>query len=160
SSRLVWVYKNRLEGALPVGTLTEVLTKLFFLLVGALWLLHVFGFDITAVWGALGVGGLAVALALQDTLTNFFAGFYVSIAGQVRIGDFIRLESGQEGYVADIAWRSTMLRTLSNNLVVIPNNKLAQSIVTNYHLPEKSILLAMKIGVAYDSDPSQVEQVL
>src|SRR5262249_15688498 len=76
------------------------------------------------------------------------------------IGDYIKLETGQDGYVDDIGWRSTTLRTLMNNLVVIPNNKIAQSIVTNFSLPERPIGCPLQIGVAYDSDPSQVERVL
>ena len=58
----------------------------------------------------------------------------------IRVGDFIRLETGQEGYVEDITWRTTRVKMLPNNMVVIPNNKLAQSIVTNYYLPEKGCL--------------------
>src|SRR5262249_20642217 len=142
------------------GTLTELLASLFFAIVGALALLHVFGIEITAFLTALGVGGLAVALALQDTLSNFFAWFYVSIAQPIRIGGFIKLVTRQDGYVSDIGWRSTTLRTLTHNLIVIPNNKLAQSIVTNYSLPDKGIGCPLQVGVAYDSDPSQVERVL
>ena len=127
---------------------------------GVLTLLRYLGIDITPFLTALGVGGLAVALALQDTLSNFFAGFYVSLARQIRVGDFIQLETGQRGYVTDIGWRSTTLRERSNNLVVIPNNKLGQSIVTNFHLPERRMAVSVQVGVALDSDLDQVERVL
>jgi len=160
SSRLVRVYGSRLEGALPMGTLMEVLAGLIVGLLGLLTLLDAFGVSIKPILGALGVGGLAVALALQDTLSNFFAGFYVSLARQIRLGDFIKLQSGELGYVIDISWRSTTLREQSNNLIVIPNNKLAQSIVTNYSLPEKRVASQVGVGVSYDSDPTRVEQVL
>jgi small-conductance mechanosensitive channel len=108
----------------------------------------------------LGVGGLAVALALQDTLSNFFAGFYVSVAGQIRVGDFIQLDSGQQGYITDIGWRSTTLRQRGNNLVVIPNNKLAQSIVTNYSLPEQRLVASVKILITYKAKTAEVERIL
>jgi len=161
SGRLLRVYSARLEGALPVGTLTEVLASLVIGILGFLTLLQqVFEVDIRAILAALGVGGLAVALALQDTLSNLFAGFYVSVARQIRIGDFIKLDAGQSGYVQDIGWRSTTLRELSGNLIFIPNNKLSQSIVTNYHLPERSLGIGITVPVTYDSDPSQVEQLL
>jgi small-conductance mechanosensitive channel len=78
----------------------------------------------------------------------------------VRVGDFIRLETGQEGYVDDITWRTTRIRMLPNNMVVIPNSKLAQSIVTNYYLPEKRMSLLVSIGVSYSSDPEKVERIL
>ncbi|MBZ5634339.1 MAG: mechanosensitive ion channel family protein [Acidobacteriia bacterium] len=161
SGRLVRVYSSRLEGALPVGTLTEVLASLIIGILGFLTLLQqVFEVDIRAILAALGVGGLAVALALQDTLSNLFAGFYVSVARQIRIGDFIKIDAGQSGYVQDIGWRSTTLRELGGNLIFIPNNKLSQSIVTNYHLPERSIGIGIAVPVTYDSDPSQVERLL
>jgi small-conductance mechanosensitive channel len=104
-------------------------------------------------------GGLAVALALQDTLSNLFAGFYVSLAGQVRVNDYVKLEGGEEDYVVDISWRSPSIRALANNLIIVPNAKLAQAIVTNYHLPEKRMSLLIPIGVDYESDPAHIDKV-
>jgi small-conductance mechanosensitive channel len=153
ASRLVRNY-------LPLGTLTEVLATLIVGAIGALTLLRSLGIDITPLLTALGVGGLAVALALQDTLSNLFAGFYISVAGQVRVGDLIQLETGQRGYVTDIGWRSTTLRERANNLVVIPNNKLSQSTVTNFHLPERRMTLSFQVSVSFDSDLNKVEQVI
>ena len=101
---------------------------------------------------ALGVGGLAVALALQDTLGNLFAGLQIVASKQVRPGDYLLLESGQEGSVTDIAWRYTTLRTQSNNLVVVPNAKLGQSIITNFQLPDQPLSVIIEFGVAYSSD--------
>ena len=161
SGRLVRVYSPRLEGALPVGTLTEVLAALIIWILGFLTLLQqVFEVDIRAILAALGVGGLAVALALQDTLSNLFAGFYVSVARQIRIGDFVKIDAGQTGYVQDIGWRSTTLRELGGNLIFIPNHKLAQSIVTNYNLPQRSLGVGIAVPATYDSDPSVVERLL
>ena len=158
---MVRAYSTRLEGALPVSTLTEVLAGLIIWILGLLTLLQqVFEVDIRAILAALGVGGLAVALALQDTLSNLFAGFYVSVARQIRIGDFVKIDAGQNGYVQDIGWRSTTLRDLSGNLIFIPNNKLAQSIVTNYNLPQRPVGLGITVPVTYDADPSQVERLL
>ncbi len=145
---------------LPVTTLTQNLASLAVATVGMLILLNTLGISVTPILTALGVGGLAVALALQDTLSNLFAGFYVSVAGQVRVGDYVKLDSGEEGYVTDISWRSTTLRALPNNLIVVPNAKLAQAIVTNFHLPEKRMSLLLPVGVSYDSDPEVVERVL
>jgi small-conductance mechanosensitive channel len=161
SGRLVRVYSTRLEGALPVGTLTQVLASLVVGILGFLTLLQmVFEVDIKAILAALGIGGLAVALALQDTLSNLFAGFYVSVARQVRIGDFVKVDTGQSGYVQDIGWRSTTLKELGGNLIFIPNNKLSQSIVTNYYLPERSVGVSITVPVMYSADPSQVERLL
>lgn len=160
ASRLVRYYGQRAGGGLPITTLTENLAGLSIGIVGVLIMLNLLGVPITPLLTALGVGGIAVALALQDTLSNLFAGFYMSLAGQVRPGDYIRLDGGQEGYVTDITWRSTTLRALANNLIIIPNAKLAQAIVTNFHLPEKRMGVTVTLRVGYDSDPDQVERVL
>ena len=103
---------------------------------------------------------MAVALALQDTLSNLFAGFYVSVAGQVRVKDYIKLNTGEEGYIEDITWRSTTIRSLGNNLIIVPNAKLAQAVVTNYYLPEKRISISVPVTVGSDSDPDRVERAL
>ena len=107
----------------------------------------------------LGVGGLAVALALQDTLSNLFSGFHIMLARQVKVGDFIKLESGEEGYVTDINWRTTKVKMLPNNVVLIPNSKLAQAIIVNYYLPDKETAVLVQAGVHYDSDLKKVEKV-
>src|SRR6266481_1282794 len=161
AGNLVRYYGSGVPGAMPVTTLTQNLAQLAVLIIGILFLMKELRLDITPMLTALGVGGLAVALALQDTLSNLFGGFYVAIAGQVRLGDYIKLNaSGEEGYVTDIGWRSTTIRTLDNSMIIVPNAKLAQAIVTNYHLPEKQMASKVQVGVSYGSDPEQIERVL
>ena len=145
---------------LPTTGLAYGMLRGAILLIGFLIILSVLGISIAPLLTALGVGGLAVALALQDTLANLFAGVHVLIERSIRVGDFIRLESGQEGYVDDITWRTTRVRMLPNNIVVVPNSKLAQSVVTNYYLPEQRMSVLIPISVAYASDPDRVERIL
>ena len=144
----------------PTTGLAYGIVKGTIYIIGFLVALTVLGVSITPLITALGVGGLAVALALQDTLANLFAGIHILVEKSIRVGDFIRLESGQEGYVQDITWRTTRVRMLPNNVVVIPNSKLSQSVVTNYYLPEKRMSLLISIGVSYAADPDHVERVL
>lgn len=153
-------YGNQAPGALPVTGLTQTLAQLTVVVLGILLILSALDFKITPILTALGVGGLAVALALQDTLSNLFSGFYVAVARQVRLGDYIKLNSGEEGYVTDIGWRTTMVRSLANNLILIPNAKLAQAIVTNFHLPDKRLSVSLPVSVSYDADPDHVEAIL
>jgi len=153
-------YGSQVTGALPVATLTQNLAQIAVVILGVLILLGHFKFSITPMLTALGVGGLAVALALQDTLSNLFGGFYVAVAGQVRLGDYIKLNTGEEGYVTDIAWRSTTIRSLGNSMIIVPNAKLAQAIVTNYCLPEKRVSAMVEVRVSYDCDPDHIERVL
>jgi len=157
---LVKKYGGEIQGALPVTSLTQNLARIGVIVIGMLILLNLLGVSITPILTALGVGGLAVALALQDTLSNLFAGFYISLSGNVRPGDYIKLDSGEEGYVTDITWRSTTIRALQNNLIIVPNAKLAQAIIINYYFPEKRMSLLIPIGVSYDSDPEEVERIL
>jgi small-conductance mechanosensitive channel len=153
-------YGTQVSGALPVTTLTQNLAQISVVILGGLILLNHFDVKLTPILTALGVGGLAVALALQDTLSNLFGGFYVAVAGQVRLGDYVKLNTGEEGYVTDIGWRCTTFRALAHNLVIVPNAKLAQAIVTNYNLPEKRMSASFVVTAAYESDPDTVERVL
>jgi len=157
---LVRAYGSQIPGALPVTTLTTTLAELTALALGLLLLLSAEDVRITPVLTALGVGGLAVALALQDTLSNLFAGFYIAVARQTSLGDYIKLSSGEEGYVADIGWRSTAIRSLANNLIIVPNSKLAQTIVTNYYLPSQRMSASIQVSVPYDADADRVERLL
>ncbi|MBD2412847.1 mechanosensitive ion channel protein MscS [Nostoc calcicola FACHB-389] len=151
------LFIQRAEGV-PTSLVSN-LAKATVLLLGTLILLQTVGVEITPIVTTLGIGGLAVGLALQDTLANLFSGFYLIISKQVRTGDYVKLDAGQEGYVTDITWRNTTIKEVSNNVVIVPNSKLASAIFTNYHLPAKEITLTINVGVSYDSDLEQVEKV-
>ena len=138
--KLVRTHGPAIDPSLPTTTLTENLVRIVVVILGLLVILKGLGLDITPMLTALGVGGLAVALALQDTLANLFAGLYLTVAKHIRIGNYIKLSSGEEGYLVDIDWRASRLRQLTNNTVLVPNAKLSQSIVTNYHSPENELV--------------------
>ncbi|MFH0913597.1 MAG: mechanosensitive ion channel family protein [Candidatus Omnitrophota bacterium] len=159
STKLIKIYAVKVETALPVTSLTQSISRIVIFAVGILIILNNMGISITPILATLGVGGLAVALALQDTLSNLFAGFHITVARQVRIGDYVKLGSGEEGYVTDINWRTTKIRMLPNNIVLVPNSKLTQAIITNYYLPDKEMAVLINLGVHYDSDLKKVEKV-
>jgi small-conductance mechanosensitive channel len=156
-TRMVTAYGSR--GVMPVSRLTLNLIRLVVTIVGGLVIVRSFGYEITPMLTVLGVGGLAVALALQDPLSNLFAGVFVSIAGFIRIGDYVRLDSGAEGYVLDFNWRSARLRQLSDNLLEVPNAKLAQAIVTNFSLPTTEQGMGLEVMVDTANDLALVERV-
>jgi small-conductance mechanosensitive channel len=143
----------------PVSALMQNVVRGLVITLGALVIARGFGVEIAPYLTALGVGGLAVALALQDPLSNFFAGVSTSVAGQIRIGDYVKLEGGAEGYVADFNWRATSIRLLSDNIVIVPNAKFAQAIMTNYHQPSRELTIGVDVGVHYLSDLQRVEQI-
>ncbi len=153
-------YGALINPVLPVSSLTRNVAWASIAVIGVLVILSGLGLSITPMLTALGVGGLAVALALQEPLANFFAGLFISLAGQIRVGDYLKLDSGQEGYVVDLSWRSTRLRMLSNNLIVVPNSKLAQAVVVNHHLPARDLAVLVDVGVDYASDLEHVERVV
>lgn len=146
-------------GAPPSVELVTNLVRVTILLLGGLVVLQTLGISITPLLTALGVGGLAVGLALQDTLANLFAGIHILVSRQVRPGDFVRLGSGQEGYVQDVTWRYTTIRQLPNNLIVVPNAQLASAITANFNLPDPEQAVLVEVGVSYDSDLTLVERV-
>ncbi len=152
-------YAQEKQGLLPSASIFTKITKLVIFVIGGLIILQALGISITPIITALGVGGLAVSLALQETLSNLFSGLHITMSRQIKPGDYVRLESGEEGYVTDITWRNTTIRALPNNMIVIPNAKLAGAIVTNYYLPQKEMAVMVQVGVAYESDLSKVEAV-
>ncbi len=158
-TRVIANRSARWPGALPATTLTQNAVRISVIALGLLVVLGNLGIAIAPLLTALGVGSLAVALALQPTLSNLFAGFHITLARRIRVGDFVELEAGHQGFVADIGWRSTQIRELSNNLVVVPNSRLAEVIVRNYSLPEGEQAALVQVGVAYGSDLDEVERI-
>lgn len=142
------------------ATIFANIARIAVLVVGVLVAFQTLGIQVAPILTALGVGGLAVALALQPTLSNLFSGIQILMTRKINPGDFIRLSSGEEGFVTDISWRETTIRTLPNNLVMIPNANLATSQVTNYSLPEPEIGFAVTISVAHGSDLGAVKAAL
>lgn len=147
------------EGKLPTASLLSNAVKAVILIIGVVFILQNMGISITPLIGALGIGGLAAALALQDTLSNLFSGVQIIASRQVRPGDYVLLDSGETGYVTDVKWRNTTIKDFTDNLIIIPNSKLAGAIVTNYNLPMKNLWAEILFGVHYDSDLEHVERV-
>jgi small-conductance mechanosensitive channel len=153
------IYSARNEGVLPSTSIFVNITSILIYIIGLMVILQTLGISITPILTALGVGGLAVALALQDTLANLFSGLSLIASGKINVGNYVEVDGGYAGYVVDITWRYTSIRVLPNNIVVIPNKKLAESIVTNYYLPEEQMSVLVKVGVGYGSDLHKVERV-
>jgi small-conductance mechanosensitive channel len=126
---------------------------------GLLILMGTLGISITPVIASLGITSLAVALALQPTLENFFSGVQLVMDKPIRVGDFVELDSGEQGFVEKIGWRSTWIRMLPNNMVIMPNSLISGSKIINYYYPEKELSVPVEVGVHYDSDLDHVERV-
>ena len=155
---LIKLQARRAKTTSQVTSLMQNLTGVMVYILGILLILYSLHIQITPILATLGIGSLAVALALQGTLADLISGFYISASKQIKIGDYIKLESGEEGNVVDITWRATQIN-MHNNLILVPNEKLSKLIITNYHLPVKDLLVLVDVGVHYNSDLRKVEQV-
>ena len=145
---------------LPKTTLLNTILNVVIYAMGVLVVLQYYGISIAPILTAMGVGGMAVALALQETLANIFSGLHLILSKQLRLDDYIKLSTGEEGRVTDITWRfTTIVPAGGGNMIVIPNQKIASSNITNYSMPRKDIVISIPVGVAYDSDLDKVERV-
>ncbi|MEE8517968.1 MAG: mechanosensitive ion channel domain-containing protein, partial [Dehalococcoidia bacterium] len=127
--------------------------------IAVVMVLDALSFSISPILGGLGITGIAVALALQPTLSNFFAGTYVLSDGAITVGDYIELNNGPAGYVIEVGWRSTKIRTWLNNLVIIPNSVMADTIIMNFSRPNMAMNILLTAGVSYSSNLQKVEEV-
>jgi len=144
---------------IPVNSLIQNLIRMVVLGLGLLVILGQMGVAIAPLLTALGVGSLAVALALQPTLTNLFAGLNILLSHQVRVGDFVEMEAGQTGVVTDIGWRSTTVEELAGNTYVIPNARFSEMVVKNYNLPSAENALPVEIRFAPTVDLDRAEVI-
>ncbi len=155
---LVSAYSRRVQG-LPSSSLLPNLTRLTILALGVMIILQSVGIAISPIIAALGVGGIAVALALQETLSNVISGVLIIASRQLRPGDYVSLGTGTEGYVVDVTWRNTTIRSLANNMIIVPNETMSSSTITNYYQPERQMSVIVPLRVGYESDLSHVEEV-
>jgi small-conductance mechanosensitive channel len=158
-SQWIKVYSKRINFVKTSGNIFKTLFRILVLVIGGLIILDSLGISITPLIASLGVGSVAIALALQDTLSNIFAGIHILVDKPIKVGDYVRLESGENGYVTTIGWRSTRIRMLPNNEIIIPNSKLANTQIINYHAPQQELSVLVEVGVSYESDLEYVEKV-
>lgn len=168
-SRLIRAFMRWYSARAPQETRTALNTAIWPILIrissvfvfalGALVVLDILGIPITPLLAGLGIGGLAVALAVSPTIASFIAGTYVVAEGHISEGDYVEIDSERAGFVESIGWRSTVLRSRFNNMIVVPNSLITESILTNYTTPTPAVTGIVENGVSYDSDLKQVEQV-
>lgn len=156
---LIQMYQDRVEILKQTGGFAHGLVRVLVIGLGVLIILDSAGVSITPIIASLGIGSLAVALALQPTLENLFAGAQIVIDRSVQPGQFVKLASGEEGYVQRVGWRSTWIRQLPGSMVVIPNKELVNLRLINYYYPSTELAALVQVGVHYDSDLDKVERV-
>ncbi len=158
-TEVIEYYKSVITGLASATSLLKNIIRITVYSLGILIILDDLHISITPLLTALGVGGLAIGLGLQETLSNFFSGLQILAARQIQVGNYIRLSSGEEGFVEDLNWRATVIRTLPGNHVIIPNKNISSLIVTNYERPNPDMSIVFNLGVDYASDLQRVEEV-
>lgn len=153
----VWAAKQ--QKSMPSTLIFINLIKVIVITIGILVALDYIGVSITPMLTALGVGGLAISLALKDTLSDVFAGLHILLSKKVEPGDFIELESGETGNVTNITWRNTTILERTNNVFNVPNSRLSNAIIKNFDAMDKTFSARLPIGISYESDLDQVEKV-
>ncbi|MBL6719713.1 MAG: mechanosensitive ion channel family protein [Candidatus Marinimicrobia bacterium] len=152
----IWSQTNK---SLPSTGIFKGLTNFVIFSIGILFILQSFGISITPLITALGVGGLAVSLALKDTLSDLFGGINILLSKTMQEGDYVQLDNGYQGYVENIGWRFTTIRERANNMISIPNSVLSGSISKNFTSKDAAFRVPIQVGVSYDSDLDHVERV-
>ncbi len=126
---------------------------------GLLMFLESVGISIGPLLASLGIGSLAIALASQETFKNMFSGFFLIVDKPLEVGDYVKLQSGQEGQLFKLGWRSSKFRMLTSEVVVVPNSQLVDSIVTNYRASDGEVAISIDLAVLNSNDPAHVERV-
>jgi small-conductance mechanosensitive channel len=160
--KIAEVADERGETRRDVATRVTFVRKVFSIIVfsiGAVLVLSLSGVNTTPLVTGGAVGGIVLGIALQDTLSNIFAGFFINIDRPVKIGDLIKIEDKHEGYVEDVGWRYTRLRLKSDNLLIIPNNKLSQSVVTNIRGVARASNVEVSCKVPLGSDLDRMASI-
>jgi small-conductance mechanosensitive channel len=139
--------------------LFELVIRYVIWFVAIMAILKVFEIDITPFLAGAGIAGIAVALAAQDLISNFFGGAIITVDKPFKVGDRIKVED-YYGDVISVGTRSTRIKTLDYQIVTIPNNKLTTNIIINYSEPDQKLRITIPVSVAYGTDPKRVKEIL
>ncbi len=139
--------------------LFELVIRYVIWFVAIMAILRVFDIDITPLLAGAGIAGIAVALAAQDLISNFFGGAIITVDKPFKVGDRIKVED-YYGDVISVGTRSTRIKTLDYQIVTIPNNKLTTNIIINYSEPDQKLRINIPVSVAYGNNPERIKEIL
>jgi MscS family membrane protein len=134
--------------------------RVIFSIIALMWILKIWSINIGPYLAGVGISGLVLGLALQDSLKNVFGGVSLILDKTFRVGDKIKIDSGDIGEVHDIGLRSTKIRTYDNEIIVVPNGNLANSKIQNFTKPSSKIRVTVEFGTDYGSDIKEVQKIV
>jgi small-conductance mechanosensitive channel/CRP-like cAMP-binding protein len=144
----------------PPHLLRDLVRYGLFIVSVAMVLRFVWGEDVSPLIGALGVGGVVLGFALQETLSNFFAGLALLLEKPFSQGDWIKIGDKVEGSVEHITWRATKIRTRDSDYQIFPNSVVAKEVIVNFRQPTRLHAVRIPIGTSYDDPPDVVKRTL
>ncbi|MBT4377108.1 mechanosensitive ion channel [archaeon] len=134
--------------------------KIIIIIVAIIFILSYWGVEIGPLLAGIGIGGIAIAFALQSTLSNIFGGISIILDKSVNVGDLVNLDGGVQGRILDIGIRSTKVKTFDNEVIIVPNSKLASENIHNVGQPEPKSRVVIPFGVAYGTDVEKVKKIV
>lgn len=149
-----------LKKSFKTKSFLEIILKTLIIAFGLLVILAYSGLPTISAAIGVGIATLAIVLALHESIANYIAGIHIMLEKLFDIGDYIRLDSKLSGYVTDIGWRTTRLRKIENNVILIPNKQLTEGTVVNYSLPQKQFAISIPISIANKLEPQRIEHIL
>lgn len=140
--------------------LTKVTLKVVLVTASIIYLLGIWGIEVGPILTGLGIGGIAIAFALQSSLANVFGGISMILDKSVNVGDLVNLDGGVSGKIERIGLRSTKVMTFDNEIVIVPNSKLADGNIHNVAQPNPVVRVVIPFGVAYGSNIEKVKKIV
>ncbi|NJM07176.1 mechanosensitive ion channel family protein [Candidatus Gracilibacteria bacterium] len=153
----VTIYFGEQQNA-SVSLLKNIVRGFSALIVAAV-VFSVLGVDISTLLTLIAGSSVGIAFALEKPLGNLFGGVQILASGRFKVGNYVRLSSGEEGYITDIRWSDTYIRQITNNEIIVPNAVMTSAIVVNFDRPAPELAVMLDVRVAFDSDLRRVEQV-
>jgi small-conductance mechanosensitive channel len=152
-------YEKDLKSTISIKRIIGVIVFIFIFLIA----LSTFGVDVYPLVAGLGIGGVLFAFAIRDLVANYISSLIILSENTYRVGDFIEIIDPRnpiKGKIIDISWRCTTLLDRNHNLITVPNYKLANAITKNFHLPQDSIILKIKLKVFWNGNIDKLEHLI
>lgn len=155
-----WKFKTKTSADERLIPFLQKILKAVVIILAVIFAFNAWSINISPLLATAGIAGLAIGLAVKDSLSNILGGLQLVLDRTFKVGDKVELESGEMGVILDIGLRSTKLKTYDNEVVYIPNGYLANAKIKNFTHPDVSIRVNVEFGIAYGSDTEKVRQVV
>ncbi len=152
--------KNKYNLVQSIFPIVKSIVSVVFVFIGLMWILREWNIDIAPFLASLGIAGVVVGFAMQDSLKNIFGGMSLVLDGSFKVGEKIELETGEIGIIEDISIRSTKIKTFNNELITFPNGRLSEMRITNYAKPNNVVRSVIDFSVGYGTNIDKLRKLV